>query len=161
MVREFGLPVVNEVLLLLETAGSADADAANAATEVFASVSRALLSQGCAHQVGWQGTAEFSLQTVAAEQDFDVMLEALLRLPPRESGSVARAFSEAAPHGGFAHVLVVAPQLPAGAQELVSGNRVSVLLCGRAVSEGLQPDGTYVLSFHSADYARTLCRLEV
>ncbi len=161
MVREFGLPVVSEVLLLLETAGSADADAANAVTGVFASVSRALLSQGCAHQVGWQGTAEFCLQTVAAEQDFDVMLEALLRLPPRESGSVARAFSEAAPHGGFAHVLVVAPQLPAGAQELVSGNRVSVLLCGRAVSEGLQPDGTYVLSFHSADYARTLCRLEV
>ena len=56
MVREFGLPVVNEVLLLLETAGSADAVAANAVTEVFASVSRALLSQGCAHQVGWQGT---------------------------------------------------------------------------------------------------------
>ena len=161
MVREFGLPVVNEVLLLLETAGCADAVAANAVTEVFASVSRALLSQGCAHQVGWQGTADFCLQTVSAEQEFDAMLEALLRLPPCESGSVARAFSEVAPHGGFAHVLVVAAQLPAGMQELVSGNRVSVLLCGRAASEGLQPDGAYVLSFDSAGYAQTLSHLEV
>lgn len=161
MVREFGLPVVNEVLLLLETVGSADAVAANAVTEVFASVSRALLSQGCAHQVGWQGTENFCLQTVSTEQEFDAMLEALLRLPPRESGSVARAFSEVAPHGGFAHVLVVAAQLPAGMRELVSGNRVSVLLCGRAASEGLQPDGTYVLSFDSAGYTQTLSRLEV
>ena len=161
MVREFGLPVVNEVLLLLETVGSADAEAANAVTEVFASVSRALLSQGCAHQVGWQGTEDFCLQTVSTEQEFDAMLEALLRLPPAEIGSVVHSFSEVAPHGGFAHVLVVAPQLPAGMRELVSGNRVSVLLCGRAASEGLQPDGTYVLSFDSTGYTQTLCRLEV
>lgn len=161
MVREFGLPVVNEVLLLLETAGSADAGATNAVTEVFASVSRALLSQGRVHQVGWQGKEGFCLQTVSDEQEFDAMLEALLRLPPRENGSVARAFSEVAPHGGFAHVLVIAPQLPAGMRELVSGNRVSVLLCGSASAEGLQPDGTYLLSFDSAGYAQELCRLEV
>lgn len=161
MVREFGLPVVNEVLLLLETAGSAGAGVTDAITEVFASVSRALLTQGCTHQVGWQGAEGVSLQTVSTEPEFDTMLEALLRLPPRESGSVARSFSEVAPHGGFAHVLVVAPQLPAGMRELVSGNRVSVLLCGQAASEGLQPDGTYLLSFDSAGYAQTLCRLEV
>lgn len=161
MVREFGLPVVNEVLLLLETAGSTDAEATNALTEVFASVSRALLLQGCAHQVGWQGEEDFCLQTVSDEQEFDAMLEALLRLPPRESGSVARAFSEIAPHGGFVHVLVVAPQVPAGMRELVSGNRVSVLLCGSAAAEGLQPDGSYLLSFDSAGYAQALCRLEV
>ena len=161
MVREFGLPVVNEVLLLFEAAGAPAAEAADAMSEVFASVSRALLMQGCAHQVGWQGAEGFTLQTVSDEQEFDAMLEALLRLPPAENGSVARAFSEIAPHGGFAHVLVVAPQIPAGMQDLRSGNRVSVLLCGSAASEGLQPDGTFVLSFDSADYAQTLCRLEV
>lgn len=161
MVREFGLPVVNEVLLLLETAGSTDAEASNAVTEVFASVSHALLLQGCEHQIGWQGAEGFTLQTVSDEQEFDAMLEALLRLPPAENGSVARAFSEFAPHGGFAHVLVVAPQVPAGMQELVSGNRVSVLLCGKAAAEGLQPDGTYLLSFDSVGYAQALCRLEV
>ncbi len=161
MVREFGLPVVNEVLLLLETAGSAGAEVTDAITEVFASVSRALLTQGCTHQIGWQGAEGFTLQTVSDEQEFDAMLEALLRLPPAENGSVARAFSEFAPHGGFAHVLVVAPQVPAGMQELVSGNRVSVLLCGKAAAEGLQPDGTYLLSFDSVGYAQALCRLEV
>ena len=60
----------------------------------------------------------------------------------------------------FAHIAIVAPQLPTGLQELHSGNRVSVLLCGQA-AEGLQPDGTRLLCFDSADYAQRLCRVEV
>lgn len=161
MVREFGLPVVNDVLLLFETAGNADAAAADAMTEVFASLSHALLSQGCSHQVGWQEAEGFRLQTISTQAEFDTMLEALLRLPSGESGSVAHSFSEIAPHSGFAHIAVIAPQIPAGVKKLFSGNRVSVLVCGSTAFEGLQPDGTYVLTFGCADYAQTLCRLEV
>lgn len=161
MVRDFGLPIIDEVLLLFETADHADAQTRSAVTEVFASVSEALLAQGCAHRVGWDTADGFRLQAISAAEDFDRMLDELLRLPPRESGSVAHAFAEAMPHGGFAHVAVVAAQLPAGLQELHGGNRVSVLLCGAGAAEGLQADGTYLLGFDSIDYAQTLCRVEV
>ena len=161
MVREFGLPVVNEVLLLLETAGTKDAAVQDAVTEVFASLSAALLARGCAHQAGWQGADDaLCLQTLAQPEELGPMLEELLCLPPREDGSVARCFSAQSPHCGFAHVLVVAPRVPAGLRELVSGNRVTLLLCGGG-TEGLQPDGTYAVSFDAGDYERTLGRLEV
>ena len=161
MVRDFGLPVINEVLLLLETADRADAQTRSAITEVFASVSESLLAQGCVHQVGWDRAGEFRMQTISCAEDFDRMLDELLRLPPCEAGSAAHAFGNALPHGGFAHVAVFASQYPAGLQELHSGNRVSVLLCGDGAAEGLQADGTHLLGFDSIDYAQTLCRVEV
>ena len=161
MVREFGQPVVNEVLLLLETAGKKEAAVQDAVTEVFASLSAALLTRGCAHQVGWQGEdGALCLQTLAQPEELGPMLEELLCLSPREDGSVARCFSAQSPHCGFAHVLVVASRVPAGLRELVSGNRVTLLLCGGG-TEGLQPDGTYAVSFDAGDYERTLGRLEV
>ena len=160
MVRDFGLPVVNEVLLLFETAGEADAAAQDAMTVVFASLSAALRACGCAHEVGWAAQDGFRSQTVASEEDFDGMLHALLRLPPEKSGSVAKAFAQAGAGRSFAHIAVVAPQIPTGLRELHSGNRVSVLLCGQGV-EGLQPDGTRLICFDSADYAQRLCRVEV
>lgn len=160
MVREFGLPIVNEALLLLETGGAADAAAIHAVTEVFASVSHALLQQGCPHRIGWRDNGVLFQQTVSNAQDFDTMLDALLRLPSGGDGSVAQTFSDAARHGSFAHILVVSAQPPAGISELVGGNRVSVLLCGDAVS-GLAPDGCYLLPFDSENYAQTLCCMEV
>ena len=161
MVRDFGLPVVNKILLLFEPAGSVDPQVQHAITEVFASLSDALLSSGLAHQAAWTTADGLHMQAVAAQADFDEMLRALLRLTPDEGGSVVRAFTQAEPHGGFAHVAVVAAQLPADVRELHCGNRVSVLLCGEAAVEGLQPDGTQLIRFDSVNYARTLCRMEV
>ncbi len=160
MVRDFGLPVVNEVLLLFEAAGAADAAAQDAMTVVFASLSAALLSRGCAHEIGWAAKGSFQRRVIVSEADFDEMLHALLRLPPEKSGSVAKAFAQAGADRSFAHIAVVAPQIPAGLRELHSGNRVSVLLCGQGI-EGLQPDGTRLLCFDRADYAQRLCRVEV
>lgn len=160
MVRDFGLPVVNEVLLLFEAAGNADAAAQDAMTVVFASLSAALRACGCTHEVGWAAPDGFQSRTVASEEDFDGMLQALLRLAPEKSGSIVKAFTQAGAGRSFAHIAVVAPQFPTGLRELHSGNRVSVLLCGQGV-EGLQPDGTRLICFDSADYAQRLCRVEV
>ena len=161
MVREFGMPVVNEVLLLLETAGTKDPAVTDAVTEVFVSLSSALLARGCAHQAGWQGeNGALCLRTLSRPEELGQMLEELLCLPPREEGSVARCFSAQSPHCGFAHAIVAAPQIPAGMRELVSGNRVTLLLCGSG-TEGLQPDGTYAVTFDAGDYERPLGRLEV
>lgn len=164
MVREFGLPVVNEVAILLETAGVQRPQEADAITEVLSSVSAALIGGDIHHHVFWRDhqTDELRDYNIAAEDDFTFMLEQLLELPPKGSGSVAQRFTELYPHCPYAHVIIVGRQIPQGISNLYNGNRVSILLPRTEhITEGLQPDGTHVLSFDIKNFAMDLCRLEV
>ena len=163
MVREFGLPVVNEVALLLETAGSITGSETDAITEVFASVSSALVQLDIHHHVFWRdekidGLVDFD---ITDGDTFSGMLSQLLELPPKE-GNIAHRFSQMYPHCPYTHVIVVGGQIPQGIRDLYNGNRVSVLIPRNdTVAEGLQPDGTHVLTFDPEHYALDLCRMEV
>lgn len=164
MVREFGLPVVNEVALLLETAGAASADEVDAITEVFASVSAALANQDIGHHVFWRDTKTDALRqfSVTTGEDFGFLLEELLELPPKEDGDLALRFLETYPHCPYSHVILVGGQIPAGVRDLYNGNRVSILMPSRdGISDGLQSDGTHVLTFGTDSYPVDLCRMEV
>lgn len=164
MVREFGLPVVNEVALLLETAGSASAEEVDAITEVFASISSKLASNNIRHHVFWRDakTDELRQFSVTTGDDFGFMLEELLELPPKEDGSVAQRFLEWYPHCPYSHVVIVGSQIPAYVRDLYNGNRVSILIPSRdGVAEGLQADGTHVLTFGIDSYGLDLYRMEV
>lgn len=163
MVREFGLPVVNEVALLLETAGSTAGSEIDAITEVFASVSSALVQLDIHHHVFWRdekidGLVDFD---ITDGDTFSGMLSQLLELSPKE-GNIAHRFSQMYPHCPYTHVIVVGGQIPQGIRDLYNGNRVSVLIPRNdTVAEGLQPDGTHVLTFDPEHYAMDLCRMEV
>ncbi len=164
MVREFGLPVVDEAALLLETAGAQSPDEVDAITEVFASISAVLRNADICHHVFWRDSKTNELRDfhITSEDEFTFMLEQLLELPPREDGSVAQQFTQRFAHCPYAHVIVVGGQIPQGVRDLYNGNRVSVLLPHRdSIPEGMQPDGTYVFSFTPHGYCLELCRLEV
>ena len=163
MVREFGLPVVNEVALLLETAGSITGSETDAITEVFASVSSALVQLDIHHHVFWrhEKTDELVDFDITDGDAFSEMLSQLLELPPRE-GNIAHRFSQMYPHCPYSHVILVGGQIPQGLRNLYNGNRVSVLTPRNdTVTESLQPDGTHVLTFDPEHYALDLCRMEV
>lgn len=163
MVREFGLPVVNEVALLLETAGDGSAGELDAVTEVFASVSAALLAGSIRHHIFWRAskTDELVEFEIGDEDAFSFMLSQLLELP-RKEGNIAHRFRQTYAHCPYSHVIVAGVQIPQGLRDLYNGNRVSVLLPRReTVAEGLQPDGTHVLSFDPEHYGLDLCRMEV
>ena len=164
MVREFGQPVVNQVLILLETAGAGTPSETDGITEVFASVCLSMIKAGVAYRAGWREpeTDDLQMWSLNGEEDFAAMLEALLELPPKADGSVARRFTQELGHCGYAHVILVGGQIPEGAENLYNGNRVSLLLTAESgAGEGLQPDGTYVRLFDSKDYPSQLSRLEV
>lgn len=164
MVREFGLPVVNEVALLLETVEADDKQLDDAITEVFASVSYALAEAGVSHHVFWRDSQSNELMKleVNSGEDFAAMLESLLELPTKKDGSVAYQFTQNYDHCPYSHVIIVGSRIPHGVRDLYNGNRVSILLPQQNdTPEGLQPDGTYVLSFTADGYATELCRLEV
>lgn len=164
MVREFGLPVVNEVLLLLETLPSETDEEADAITEIFSSISQELTNREIFHHTAWRNTNTDSLEMTQIKDpsDFVNMLSDLMEVSPNQTGSVAARFTEEIGHCGFSHVIVVGSQIPAGIWDLYNGNRISIILPRKAnVYEGLQPDGTHILSFDPKSYASDLCRLEV
>lgn len=164
MVREFGLPVVNEVALLLENGGCSEPDVIDAVTEVFASVSAALIEMEVHHKVFWQDSRSGELLEldVGTADDASFVLEQLLELPPRENSGIAESFLQLHPHCPYSHVIVVGSEIPYGIGNLYNGNRVSMVLCGKdAAAEGLQGDGTRVLSFGADTYAQDLSRMEV
>ena len=165
MVREFGLPVVHDVALLLENAGDASPDETDAVTEVFASLSAALANQNIRHHIYWwdAGIGELRQLSVAEPEEAGQVLEQLLELPPGDAAaSVALRFTERFPHCPYAHVVLVGARIPAGVRALYNGNRVSLLIPRReGIAEGLQGDGTHVLTFDADRCTADLCRLEV
>ena len=160
MVREFGLPVVQDYLLLLETAGGTPAQR-DAATEVFASVAQALTALEMAPKAAWpKGPGdELEVWDLQNSDDFAAMLEALLRAEPTE-GSVAERLYAREPHCGFSHVMVVSVPGVRGIRNLCNGNRVTLIRCA-AVDEGQRSDGIFVRSFAPETCTADLSVLEV
>ncbi len=164
MVREFGLQVVNDMLVLLETAEADSPEETDAITEVFASVCQSLANNGALFQAGWRTTKSdvLRLQSVSAPGEFPDLLSRVLRLQPKEGGSVAQRFSEEFRQCNFSHVVIVGSKIPTGVGELYNDNRITLLLPRReGVSDGLQPDGTCIVQFDINAYMAELSALEV
>ena len=164
MIREFGLQVVNDMLVLLETTDADSQAETDAITEVFASLCQTMANTGILYQAGWRETKTdaLRLQTVSNPGEFPDLLARLLRLPPKKDGSVAERFSEKFRQCNFSHVVIVGSRIPTGVQELYNDNRITILLPRRdGVSDGFQPDGTYVLQFDIQSYDADLSALEV
>lgn len=164
MVREFGLQIINDVLVLLETAGAESAEETDAITEVYASVCQALSNNGVVFQTGWRDPDSdlLLMQMISSPAEFPDLLSQLMRLPPRTDGSVAERFAKQIGQCDFSHIVIVGGQIPAGVQELVTDNRISILMPRReGISDGAQPDGTYVVQFGTGSYMAELSALEV
>lgn len=164
MIREFGLQIANDVLVLLETTEAASAEDTDAITEIFASVCQEFANTGVLFQAGWRDPKIDSLymQRVASPEDFPGLLSRLMGLPPKDGGSVAKRFTERFGQCKFSHVIIVGSQIPEELQELFNDNRITVFLPRNDdISEGLQADGTYVQSFDSKSYVAELSALEV
>lgn len=164
MVREFGLQVVNDMLVLLETAEADSPEETDAITEVFASVCQSLANNGALFQAGWRTTKSdvLRLQSVSAPGEFPDLLSRVLRLQPKEGGSVAQRFSEEFRQCNFSHVVIVGSKIPTGVGELYNDNRITLLLPRReGVSDGLQPDGTCIVQFDINAFMAELSALEV
>lgn len=164
MVREFGLQIVNDVLVLLETAGAASAEETDAITEVYGSVCQALSNNGIVFQTGWRDPESdvLVMQMISSPGEFPDLLAQLMRLPPRSDGSVAERFVKQIGQCDYSHIVIVGGQIPTGVEELVTDNRISILMPRReGISDGLQPDGTYVVQFGMQSYMADLSALEV
>ena len=163
MVRELGLPVAEEVLLLLDTSttGKEDAaDALDAAMTALLSLSRSLTEQGIAHSVGWKNREleELSLCTVRDQQDCTAVREQILTASAApDAESICDCFRKWS-GDVYAHTVVCAPSLPRGLSLLQAGNRVTVLLSDGGAQSC---DGVMVIPFSRKNMAQELEYLEI
>ena len=164
MIREFGLQVMNDMLVLLETVDADTPEEIDSTTEVFASLCQTLSDTGVFFRAGWRAakTDALFMQMVSSPSDFPGLLSRLMRLPPKAEGSVAERFMQEFDRCDFSHVIIVCNKIPAGVQELYNDNRISVLMPRRdGISDGLQADGTYIWQFDRDSYMADLSALEV
>ncbi|MBE7005445.1 MAG: DUF58 domain-containing protein, partial [Ruminococcaceae bacterium] len=158
MLRELGLPVVNQTLLvfrnLLLDAESIAPEAADAMAEVFLSVSRALVDEGCVHTAAFAEGGRFTLLEVENSVDFHAMEERFLTLAwEADDGALPRLLTETP----YAHVAVVSAAAPPDAASLCRGNRVTLL----TASPTAETAGVVTLPFSAAGYREELQFIEL
>ncbi len=131
MLREMGAPVVDRLLLLLDIArpGVLGPQVSDACAQVFLSISRRLAEEGVLHTLGWCAPQGGSVtREVGDMESWAQAEEAVLELTWNpEAENVARCFRDFCSGEDHAHVAVVAPAFPEGAELLSRGGRVTVL----------------------------------
>ena len=158
MMRELGLPVVNQTLLVFRNVllpgERVSPETADAMAEVFLSVSRALVTDGCVHTAAFAEHGQYLLTEVRNEVDFHAMRSRFLALSwEAEDGALARFVSETP----YAHVAVVSAVMPPDAASFCRGNRVSVL----TPDAEEQTDGVFAIPFTVENYPNELQRIEL
>jgi uncharacterized protein (DUF58 family) len=134
LVRDFGLPIVQDMLILLETASTpavpltpTDMDAM---LEIFFSLATALIDEEISFAVGWQTSdGELTSFNVAGEDDFEPLTERLLSTTIFNSDStVVGCYCASHLECAYAHAVVISPKTPWDIEALFHGNRVTALV---------------------------------
>lgn len=167
MVRDYGLPIQNTILLLLETgyAGEeVDPDSMDALAEALVSVSQELASQQIVHSIGWQNHEEntFSCMEIEAEEDISNVLPELLgAVPGKDVLSVAEHYMESREQLEFAHVVVFSTAHQDSLRALADQCILTEIICGNEVSGYDQQDGIAMIGATPEGMAEMLSYLEL
>ncbi len=149
MIRELGLPVSDDILLLLETSVSEERPGDTpAAAEALLSVSAALLEEAIPHRIAWRADRLGELVMVQVENAEDEK-NAAARLLTAESfygsESVAQAFLKNSERF-YAHTAVFSARPDTDVVSLLGAGRVSLLL-PKSVAANSAYGGIHVSSF--------------
>ena len=167
MVRDYGLPIQNTILLLLETGygtEEADADCLDALAEALYSVSQELLSQQIIHSIGWQNHEENTFQCVEVEteEDLNALLPELLgAVPGRDGMSVADHYMESREQLEFAHMVIFSQAHQASLGGLASQCILTEVICSGEGAGYDQQDGIAILGGTPENLPETLSYLEI
>lgn len=158
MLRELGLPVVNQTLLVFRNLFSereaVKPETADAMAEVFLSLSRALVNEGYAHTAAFAEEGQFLLTEVQNDVDFRAMESRFLTLAwEADDGALARLLTETP----YAHVAIVSAAMPPDAESFCRGNRVTIL----TASPSAEPAGVVLAPFSGGGYREELQYIEL
>ena len=137
MVRDYGLPIQNTILLLLETGRikgteKTDPSCLDALAEAILSVSQELISQQIVHTIGWQNHEEntFSSMEIETDEDLNIVLPGLLgAVPGEDEMSAAEHYLKTREQLEFAHVVLFTPQHRSALSFLADQCLLTEVLC--------------------------------
>ena len=154
LVRDFGLPVVSQLLLLFETAAPRTLqytpDDADALLALLHSAAAALLAEGQCFTLAWQDAqGVLRTETVDTRAAWDAALAALLQSPLRRGErSVVGCYAAQQPECAFAHASVFSTYAAAELDAISRGNLVTVLLPERCAGDVAASGAFRVRCFH-------------
>lgn len=168
MVRDYGLPIQNTILLLLETGElsgeKADPDCLDALAEAILSVSAELISQQIVHSIGWQNHEEntFSCVEIETEEDVNIIMPELLgAVPGKDVLSVAEHYMATREQLEFAHMVVFATEHQDSLGALADQCILTEVLCGDTLFGYDQMDGVAMIGASPDQLAETIAYLEI
>lgn len=126
MIREFGLPVINQILLILDIPASADYVQINAMTEVFCSISASLAEKGVSHTLMWAAD-EVVKRTVSNVEDFMETLDEVLSA--QTNGECCFDVEAEKDIGGYAHIAYVGTEYKPELEDRFNGSQITEILC--------------------------------
>ena len=158
MLRELGLPVVNQTLLVfrnvLTEGEEVSPHRADAMAEVFLSISRALANDSFAHTAAFSDGGRYVLTEVQNEVDFHAMKEQFLTLAwEPDDGALARLLAETP----YARVALVSAGSPPDAERLCAVGRATVLTADADAAGA----GVCTVPFTPAQYREELQIIEL
>ncbi|MBQ6160701.1 MAG: DUF58 domain-containing protein [Oscillospiraceae bacterium] len=131
MVRDFGLPVLSRLLLLLQPGGpNCDASQTEAMLDTLCGVAKELLRQELVFSLGWSGAEDcLYLYQIDGPEALDAALCELLSAPKDTARqSVCALYAQQNPFCAYAHAAVFSTQALPDYELLHHGNRVTALL---------------------------------
>ena len=169
-VRDYGLPIQNTVLLLLETGfvegESRDglSERLDALADGILSLSQELAEQRVSHSLGWQDHREgsFHCLEIDSQEDLAAALPQILGAAPgADEVSVLGHYLERREQCEFAHVVLFAPRLISDAAVIENQALVTEVLCEREAGGSYGENNVKVLSSTAETLEEDMAYLEL
>lgn len=168
MVRDYGLPVQNTILLLLETGYLEKNEEFPAQVEklveCLASVSQEMCEQQIVHSIGWYNHKEqtYSSAEIDSLEEFTMILPELLSAVPGEDGtSVLGHYMEQREQCEFAHLVLFTPHLILEAAGFTDRCLVTEVMCEKEPRGEWIEEGAHVISVSTENAEAELAYLEI
>ncbi|MGI5897363.1 MAG: DUF58 domain-containing protein [Oscillospiraceae bacterium] len=157
MVREYGLPISNQILLLLAPLQNVTAGQLHIMAEAFFSLSSALVQQGVSHTLAWRDSQANALvfSCIEGNEDLEVVLPLLLGSPVYACSEIALEEANSRLQA-FSHVVVIG----GGFQDNSNVEGRVTLLVPSSEIVGV-PNGCYSVTFSENGYRQELNVLEI
>lgn len=160
-IKELGMPIENSILLLYESAKSQDGpEISDARMETLFSLSKALLTQDYAHQIGWYSPKDGRLRfcVVNTQEELAELTFGLLELGMvEEHTSALKCYLEETVSHPFSHVVYLTSQADEKAiDQLKTQCEVRVLQC---IEEKEQTGQSKEICFSSENKEEALCQV--
>ena len=168
IVRDYGLPVQNTILLLLETGYPEKSEEfpsqMEKLVECLVSVSQEMCEQQIVHSIGWYNHKEqtYSSAEIDSLEEFTMILPELLSAVPGEDGtSVLGHYMEQREQSEFAHLVLFTPYLTADASALAERCLVTEVICEKEPRGEFIDEGAHVISVSTENAEAELSYLEI